>query len=86
MTRPEVSGTVPDVTDPADNPADDPLLSYKEVAARLRIGNRSAQRLMASGAFPVIRIAPQTLRVDPADLDAYIKAQKVQAEATGGAA
>jgi excisionase family DNA binding protein len=48
------------------------LLRAQDVADRLACSKRTAFKLMASGAFPVVRIGTM-VRVRPDDLDAYIE-------------
>ena len=48
------------------------FLKASEVATRLNVSLRSAQYLISSGKIPSIKLGPQTVRVDKADLEKYI--------------
>lgn len=52
---------------------DEPLLTLREVAARLGVSERTVRSIRASGALPVVRPSPGTIRVRPADLRQYIE-------------
>jgi excisionase family DNA binding protein len=49
----------------------EPLLHLFEAAAVLNLSKSMVEKLVASGALPVVRIG-RTVRVSPADLDAFI--------------
>jgi excisionase family DNA binding protein len=50
-------------------------LTYREAAAALRISERSLWSLVRAGRLPAVRIGA-AVRIDPADLAAYIAAAK----------
>ncbi len=50
------------------------MLSPAEIAARLRISRRTVNRLISTGAITATRVGGQW-RVEPAALEAYVKAQ-----------
>lgn len=52
-----------------------PLLNTRGVATRLAIGARKAWLLINSGTIRSVRIG-RSVRVDPADLDEFIRAAK----------
>jgi excisionase family DNA binding protein len=54
------------------------LLRAQDVADRLACSKRQAFKLMASGAFPVVRIGTM-VRVRPDDLDVFIEQSRVAA-------
>ena len=60
---------------PVDQPQSRPLLTFGQVATQLAISVRSVRRLAGKGDLHVIRIGRQ-LRVDPADLGQFLKAQR----------
>ena len=49
------------------------LLTYSEVAKRLKVTNRHVRTIVAAGDLPPIRFSPRCVRFDPADVDAYIQ-------------
>lgn len=51
-----------------------PLLAAKQVAEILQRPLTAVQSLIAKGEIPAVRFGEKTIRVDPRDLDAYIKA------------
>ena len=60
----------------ADAPDDRPLLTAKDVAARLRLSERATRDLMAgeNPRLPSVLVGPnKARRVRPADLDAYVE-------------
>lgn len=63
---------------PPGSPLPD-LLTAQEVADRLRVSKRTAQRLMAEGKFPTVQISPRITRVNACDLDEFMAAQRVPA-------
>lgn len=50
------------------------LLTAADVADRLRVSTMTVYRLIASGRLTGIRLGDKSMRVRPADLDAYIAA------------
>ena len=60
----------------AGKDAPDRLLSVKQVAGRLGVSTATAYGLCAGGALPHIRIL-NTIRIAPADLDAFIAARRI---------
>ena len=53
----------------------DPLLTPPEVAKRLTVSQSVVRRLARSGELPSLKIGGSR-RFDPADVDAYVNAQK----------
>jgi excisionase family DNA binding protein len=51
------------------------LLRPPEVARRLQVSRARAYQLLASREIPVVRVG-RLVRVDPGDLDAYIRNQR----------
>lgn len=56
------------------------FLTVSETAARLRLSVRSVRRLTATGALPIIRVSPRSVRIPVDALEAYIRAQTWQCE------
>jgi excisionase family DNA binding protein len=52
-----------------------PLLSPKELAARLGISDRTVRSMIESGRMPSLKIGGLT-KVEPAEVDAYLDRQK----------
>ena len=52
-----------------------PLLTYKKVAARLGVSDRTVFTLVALGKLKAVRFG-RTVRVDPCDLEAFIQESK----------
>jgi excisionase family DNA binding protein len=52
------------------------LLTYRQVAKRLGVGERTAWGLIERGTIPSVRIGPKLRRVEPAALDAYIASRR----------
>ena len=52
-----------------------PLLPIVDVSRRLNCSVSHVYRLVESGALPALRIGPRALRVDEADLGAYLLAR-----------
>lgn len=54
-----------------------PLLTLKDVAAQLRVGPRTVQRMVKGGEFPrAIQIGPACPRWRQSDLDAWLDARR----------
>jgi len=54
-----------------------PLLALKDVAAQLRVGPRTVQRMVKAGEFPrPIPLSPGCSRWTQADLDAWLDARR----------
>ena len=51
-------------------------LTMKEVAARLQVSDWTVRRLMRDGLLPFKKLGHRTVRIDPADLAAYMQAKK----------
>lgn len=49
------------------------LLKPREAAARIRVGRTTFYRLLKSGVIPVVRPTARTLRIDVAELDAFLR-------------
>ena len=60
---------------PCDPAADCALLTYQDAARRLAVSDRTVWSLVKRGELPVVKIGA-AVRIDPADLLAYIAAQK----------
>ncbi len=54
------------------------LLTAKEAAGRLNVCLRTLRMLIASGAIPVIRLSPRSLRIHPDDLDEFIEKRRTR--------
>ena len=52
------------------------LLTIKEAAKYLGISERQMYKLLEAGAVPRIRLATQTVRISPHDLEAFIECAK----------
>lgn len=48
------------------------LLDLGEVASELRISERTVRKYIKTGGLPIVRLSPGAIRVDRADLDAFI--------------
>lgn len=59
----------------ATQPPGRPLLTKADVCARLAVSLRTLDRLIAQNALPTIKVG-RAVRFDPADVEAYIDAQK----------
>jgi excisionase family DNA binding protein len=60
---------------PSRPPSPARLLTYADVAERLRVSLRTVRRLADSGALPVIHIG-RAVRVDPRDLERFLAGQR----------
>jgi excisionase family DNA binding protein len=58
------------------------LLTPREAARALAIGERTLWSLTRRGEIPVVRIG-RAVRYDPRDLDVYVQAQKQTAQRNG---
>lgn len=56
-----------------DLPTAAPLLTYRQVGARLNMSERSVRRLGQEGKLAVVYPRPGTPRIRPADLEEYIR-------------
>ncbi len=50
----------------------DPLLTVKEVAARLQVSPEQVRRLIRAGDLPSVDLGPRTVRIRPADLEDFL--------------
>lgn len=55
------------------------LIPLKEACKRLTVSRRTLDRLIASGALPVVRVSPGRYAMDAGALDQYIDANTTQA-------
>lgn len=68
-------------TDDDDQPRNSHLMSVREVADRLGCSEANVYALINRGFLPVIRVGrSKGHRVDPSDLDAFLRQRKVQYE------
>lgn len=56
-----------------DRVPDEPLLKIKEAASVLAVSERTMRSIRASGALPIVRPSPGTIRIRPEDLRQYIE-------------
>lgn len=61
----------------APPPAPRKLLTFPEVADILHVNEDVAREWGNAGRFKVVRMAPKCVRVDPADLEDFIRRRKV---------
>lgn len=54
-----------------DQPLLETLLTYRQAGEMLQITERTVRNLVSRGEFPVVRVGG-SVRIDPADLRAYI--------------
>ena len=54
---------------------DRPLLSVRDVAARLAVSELTVRRLIEAGSLPAVRVGRQ-LRIDPDELEAFLREGK----------
>lgn len=59
-------------------PTPHPLLTLEQAAERLAVGRTTIQAMVDSGELPVVAVTGRAIRIDPADLDALIKARRVR--------
>ena len=52
------------------------LLDYPRAAKRLGVSKRTLWTLVKNGSIPAVRFAGRTVRIDPADLQAFIQRSK----------
>lgn len=57
------------------------LITKKEAAARLAVGEKTLEWLIGSGELPAYRIARSCIRLEEADIDAYIARCRIKAQA-----
>lgn len=50
-------------------------------AKRLLVNEKTLDRMIKRGAFPAYRIGPRMVRIDEKELEAYIRARRVEPEA-----
>ncbi len=55
---------------------DEALLRVKETADLLGICERLARTLIAAGEIPIVRVSARAIRVDPRDLEVFIKRRR----------
>ena len=48
------------------------LLTYRQVADQLNVGERTVRRLVSSGELTRVQLSPQMPRIDSADLARYL--------------
>ncbi len=53
-----------------------PLLSVDQAARRLGVSRRTVQAWVSGSKLAVIRLSPRCLRIDPADLAAFVEARR----------
>jgi len=53
------------------------LMTVREAALHLRIGERTLWRWLAEKKLPCIRLSRKVVRIRPADLDAAVEAHRV---------
>jgi excisionase family DNA binding protein len=51
------------------------FMTAKDVAAQLRVSERTVRRLIATGALRVRRVG-RAVRISPADLEAYLRRRR----------
>jgi len=57
------------------SPLVDQLLSYKDVADRLKVSDRTVWQLVRDGELPAVKFG-RSVRIDPVDLRAFIERAK----------
>ncbi len=55
---------------------DEALLKVKQTADLLGICERLARTLIAAGELPIVRVSARAIRVDPRDLEGFIKRRR----------
>jgi excisionase family DNA binding protein len=63
--------------DQLERPADDPLLTVKQVAERLQLSTATVYKICHAGLLPFTRIGPATLRIAASDVNAFVAKLKV---------
>ena len=58
-------------------PENEPLLTYKEAGKLLGVTDRTIWTLVNDGQLPAVRFGRSNVRIDPADLRAFIASSKV---------
>ncbi len=61
------------------------LLTVHEAARFLGISVRTIRAHIALGKFPVVRVSPRCLRVDPQDLASFVEQRRSNVDGKGGA-
>lgn len=56
--------------------SDEPLLTIRQVADHIGISEGTVRSIRASGALPIVRPSPGTIRVRPQDLRQYIEERR----------
>ena len=56
-------------------------ITMETAAERLCISEKTMKRMVQRGAFPAYRIGPRMVRIDEKELEAYIRARRVEPEA-----
>lgn len=59
-------------------PTAQPLLTLDQAAERLAVGRTTVQDMVDRGELPVVAVTGRAIRIDPADLDALIKARRIR--------
>lgn len=54
------------------------LITKKEASERLGIGVRTLEGFIGRGQLPVYRIGPRLVRIEEADLEAFLEARRCQ--------
>ena len=67
----------------SSTPATPPLLRVRDVARRLEVSRATAYRLIGAGQIPAVRVGG-SIRVDPAELDAYVYGEPTLSHHGGG--
>ena len=62
------------------------LMSVRDGARELCMGERTFRGLLAQGAIPVVRVSPGRIAVLRSDLEAYVRARRSGGGAEGTAA
>lgn len=55
-----------------------PFFTVEEVADQLRVSHMTVRRIITAGELPAYRFG-RSVRIDPADVDAYLERQRVSA-------
>jgi excisionase family DNA binding protein len=60
------------------SPTPPSLLTLEQAAERLAVSRTTVQELVDSGVLPVVSVTGRAVRVDPRDVEAYIRAKRTR--------
>lgn len=56
----------------------EPLLTLEQAAERLCVSRTTVQELVDRGELPCVEVTGRAIRVDPRDIEAFLKAKRVR--------